>query len=112
MSGLRERGFNRTGDMEDEDHAGEEGVTENYANVDHLFNRGHFNQKNMDGRKVDTSNEETRSSWSSSEEALAACEGAVANLPLDGATRCTTISHGHCASGATRTRRSSRWRLT
>ena len=112
MSGLRERGFNKTRDTEDEDHAGEEGVTENYANVDHLFNRGHFNQKNVNGRKVDTSNEETRSSWSSSEEALAACEGAVANLPLDGATRCTTQSHGHCASGATRTRRLSRWRLT
>ena len=87
MGSLRERGFNKTDDMDEEDHAGEEGVTENYANVDHLFNRGRFNQKNVNGSKVDTSNEETRSSWSSSEEALAACEGAVANLPLDGATR-------------------------
>jgi len=57
-----------------------------------LFNRGKFNQKNIDGNKKDTSNEETRSSWSSSEEALAACEGAVDNIALDGATRCNENS--------------------
>jgi len=56
--------------------------------VDHLFNQGRINQKNTADNKKDTSNEETRSSWSSSEEALEACEGAVANTPLDGATRC------------------------
>ena len=55
--------------------------------VDHLFNKGTFNQKNKARNKNDTSNEETRSSWSSSEEALAACEGAMANVALDGATR-------------------------
>ena len=54
--------------------------------VDHLFNKGTFNQKNKARNKNDTSNEETRSSWSSSEEALAACEGAMANFALDEAT--------------------------
>ena len=58
--------------------------------VDHLFNKGTFNQKNKARNKNDTSNEETRSSWSSSEEALAACEGAMANIALDGATRSDT----------------------
>lgn len=36
----------------------------------------------------DKSREEVRSSWSSSEEALAACEGLMYNVPLNGATRC------------------------
>jgi len=62
------------------------------SQVFNLFNRGKFNQKNVDGNKKDTSNEETRSSWSSSEEALAACEGAVDNIALDGATRCNENS--------------------
>ena len=62
--------------------------------IDHMFNRGIFNQKNSAKNKVDTSNEETRSSWSSSEEALAACEGAVANIALDGATRSRNLSLG------------------
>ena len=29
-----------------------------------------------------------RSSWSSSEEALDACEGLIFNVPLEGSTRC------------------------
>lgn len=47
--------------------------------------RGTFNQKT----KADGSREEVRSSWSSSEEALAACEGLLYNVPLNGATKCT-----------------------
>ena len=56
--------------------------------VDHFFHNGKFNQKNQAQHKEDKSNEETRSSWSSSEEALAACEGAIFNIPLNGATKC------------------------
>jgi hypothetical protein len=56
--------------------------------VDHFFHNGKFNQKNREENKEDKSNEETRSSWSSSEEALAACEGAIFNIPLNGATKC------------------------
>jgi len=56
--------------------------------VDHFFNNGKFNQKNRKENKEDKSNEEVRSSWSSSEEALAACEGAIFNIPLNGATKC------------------------
>ena len=37
---------------------------------------------------LDRSNEETKSSWSSSEEALAACEGLIFNEPLYGGTKC------------------------
>ena len=37
---------------------------------------------------LDRSNEETKSSWSSSEEALAACEGLIFNEPLNGGTKC------------------------
>merc|ERR1712123_289889 len=48
--------------------------------VDHFFHNGKFNQKNRGNNKEDKSNEETRSSWSSSEEALAACEGAIFNI--------------------------------
>ena len=65
--------------VKDEDTGGE---------VDHFFNNGKFNQKNRKENKEDKSNEEVRSSWSSSEEALAACEGAIFNIPLDGATKC------------------------
>jgi len=57
--------------------------------VDHFFHNGKFNQKNRGENKEDRSNEETRSSWSSSEEALAACEGAIFNIPLNGATKCS-----------------------
>jgi len=64
----------------------------NEGDVDHLFNQGKFNQKNTQTNKKDTSNEETRSSWGSSEEALAACEGAIVNVALDGATRCNDNS--------------------
>ena len=54
--------------------------------VDHFLDNGKFNQKNL--IKEDKSNEEVRSSWSSSEEALASCEGAVFNIALNGATSC------------------------
>ena len=50
-----------------------------------LHDQGRFNQKNPN----DGSREEVRSSWSSSEEALAACEGLIYNVPLNGGTRCT-----------------------
>jgi len=63
--------------------------------VDHFFHNGKFNQKNRGQNKKDRSNEEVRSSWSSSEESLAACEGAIFNVPLNGATKCnenTTFS--------------------
>merc|ERR1719427_770311 len=72
---------------------GEEGedASEDYngpENVDHFFNNGKFNQKNKAHNKVDRSNEEVRSSYSSSEEALARCEGALYNLALSGSPRC------------------------
>ena len=51
-----------------------------------LFDAGVFNQQDPDG--LDRSNEETKSSWSSSEEALAACEGLIFNEPLNGGTKC------------------------
>lgn len=52
-----------------------------------LMDVGRFNQKDKDGK--DKSQEETRSSWSSSEEALMACEGLIFNVPLNGGTKCT-----------------------
>ena len=55
------------------------------TNVENFFNRGKYNQKD----KKDRSREEVRSSWSSSEEALAACEGVVKEpMALNGATKC------------------------
>ena len=45
-----------------------------------------FNQHNPN----DKSREETRSSWSSSEEALAACEGLIYNIPLNGNRNCSS----------------------
>jgi len=56
-----------------------------------LLDVGRFNQENKAGKK-DESNEETRSSWSSSEEALAACEGLIFNVPLNGGTKCSSNS--------------------
>ena len=56
--------------------------------VDHMLNKGKFNQKNQMEDKRDDSNEEPNSSFSSSEEALASCEGAVYNVPLDGSPKC------------------------
>ena len=56
--------------------------------VDHFLNKGKFNQKNQADYKEDKSNEEARSSWSSSEEALSTCDGALFNLPLDGSPKC------------------------
>jgi len=90
---LRVPGQNDTeeqgGEVFEDYHGGQEYGQNQVFN---LFNRGKFNQKNIEGNKKDTSNEETRSSWSSSEEALAACEGAVDNVALDGATRCNENS--------------------
>ena len=54
--------------------------------VYNLQDVGRFNQKNKN--QVDRSREETRSSWSSSEEALQACEGLIFNIPLNGGTQC------------------------
>ena len=55
-----------------------------------LHDQGTFNQKNVHGTNpVDKSREEVRSSWSSSEEALAACQGLIYNVPLNGATQCS-----------------------
>jgi len=56
-----------------------------------LFDAGVFNQQDPDG--LDRSNEETKSSWSSSEEALAACEGLIFNEPLNGGTKCSRTSN-------------------
>jgi len=61
---------------------------DNNGDIYNFMNNGKFNQKNQFDNKEDKSNEETRSSWSSSEEALASCEGAVFNIPLNGATAC------------------------
>lgn len=55
--------------------------------VYNLIDVGIFDQQDKDGK--DKSREETRSSWSSSEEALMACEGLIYNVPLNGGTRCT-----------------------
>ena len=71
-----------------EDMAAEDLTDGGTDTVDHFLNNGKFNQKNSGYNKVDKSNEETRSSWSSSEEALANCEGAIFNIPLDGSTKC------------------------
>ena len=60
----------------------------NNEEIYNFMNNGKFNQKNQFDNKEDKSNEETRSSWSSSEEALASCDGAVFNIPLNGATAC------------------------
>lgn len=51
-----------------------------------LLDQGQFFQ--VGNKKDSGSNEETFSSWSSSEEALAACEGLIFNVPLDGGTKC------------------------
>ena len=74
--------------VEDIDDGSEDLTDDEDALVDHFLNEGKFNQKNTKNNKADNSNEETRSSWSSSEEALASCEGAIFNIPLDGSTKC------------------------
>ena len=75
-------------DDEFEDNVGAEVSDPDNDEVDHFVDNGKFNQKNNLNSKKDKSNEEVRSSWSSSEEALAACEGAVFNIALNGATSC------------------------
>ena len=58
-------------DEDDYNHGGEDYPEDIYD----ILDVGQFNQKNADGK--DKSREETHSSWSSSEEALMACEGLV-----------------------------------
>jgi len=76
--------------IDKEDFSGE--IVDEIKDVDHFLDNGKFNQKNRMNNKEDKSNEEPRSSWSSSEEALAACEGAVFNIALNGATGCNENS--------------------
>ena len=71
-----------------EDSAAEDLSDGEDGTIDHFLNNGRFNQKNQGKNKADKSNEETRSSWSSSEEALATCDGALFNIPLDGSPSC------------------------
>ena len=80
-------------------NSGEDMFVEDYENYVHnaqsdsdednviydLLHQGRFNQKTRN----DKSREEVRSSWSSSEEALARCEGLLYNVALNGGTRCT-----------------------
>ena len=84
LSNMRSEDFN---DMAAEDLSDLEGSPDE-DQIDHFLNKGKFNQKNQADYKEDKSNEEARSSWSSSEEALATCDGALFNIPLDGATKC------------------------
>ncbi|TRY68335.1 hypothetical protein TCAL_03808 [Tigriopus californicus] len=59
--------------------------TDNFPEgIYNLRDQGRFDMQTEN----DMSREEVRSSWSSSEEALAACEGLMYNVPLNGATRC------------------------
>ena len=53
--------------------------------ISNLMDKGRFDQKNPN----DKSREETRSSWSSSEEALSRCEGLIYNVPLNGNKNCS-----------------------
>ena len=84
LSNMRSEDFN---DMAAEDLS-DLGGSPDEDQIDHFLNKGKFNQKNQADYKEDKSNEEARSSWSSSEEALATCDGALFNIPLDGATKC------------------------
>jgi len=56
---------------------------------DHLLNTGTFNQKNDPNIKPENSNEEERSSWSSSEEALQNCRGVIALHEFKPRLQCT-----------------------
>ncbi len=60
------------------------GAAETFDAVDQI-GKGTFDMKTP----LDGSREEVRSSWSSSEEALAACEGLLYNVPLNGGPKCT-----------------------
>ena len=71
-----------------EDYEGEE----LFDDTDHMFNRGKFNQNNLPTDKEDKSDEEQNSSWSSSEEALEACEGVIHNNQLFGQKMCAENS--------------------
>ena len=81
IENINENVFENVGGEEYED-------LDNNGDIYNFMNNGKFNQKNQFDNKEDKSNEETRSSWSSSEEALASCDGAVFNIPLNGATAC------------------------
>lgn len=73
--------------MDDHGGLGGEDLFETDDDVYDLIDVGRFDQQDKDGK--DKSREETRSSWSSSEEALMACEGLIFNVPLNGGTACT-----------------------
>ena len=76
-----EDNHNNAGELfDDEDHATDDSIYD-------LMDIGRFDQTDKDG--LDKSREETRSSWSSSEEALANCEGLIFNVPLNGGRQCT-----------------------
>jgi len=60
--------------------------------IDHLFNRGKFDQNNNNESTQDKSYEEPNSSWSSSEEALEKCEGVIYNNNLAGQLECNRNS--------------------
>jgi len=68
----------------DEGGRGSEATTD--PTVFNLRDEGAFDQQD----EGDESREEPRSSWSSSEEALQACQGLIFNVPLAGTTGCTT----------------------
>ena len=78
--------LNHGGELFDENEMDEAVDHHSDDTVYDLLDVGRFDQQNKDG--LDRSREETRSSWSSSEEALAACEGLIYNVPLNGGTKC------------------------
>ena len=70
-------------DYDDENKGGEDYQDDDIYEV---IKAGSFNQQDPDGK--DKSNEETHSSWSSSEEALMACEGLILNVALEPRIAC------------------------
>ena len=69
---------------EEYENMGAEVFDDEDNDIESFLQSGKLNQTNTQ----DNSNEEVQSSWSSSEEALVACEGVIALSPLDGATKC------------------------
>ena len=59
-----------------------------FDETDYMFNRGMVDQNNLPVDNEDKSDEEANSSWSSSEEALEACEGVLHNYQLAGKIKC------------------------
>ena len=74
-------------DYDDENKGGEDYQDDDIYEV---IKAGSFNQQDPDGK--DKSNEETHSSWSSSEEALMACEGLIRNVALEPRIACNASS--------------------